>query len=431
MPSSETIRRRTEAARRRREAQEAEGESQGLFNGAFSAPPAGGSGETSQERQRRLRREGQQSQQEARRARENAAREIQTSFELGGIVQPKGNISDQSILRYPKQALGGGNITTDSDYVLFEFYKYAPPFKGQSGNQNFRSTETVAPTPDRRNAQQRRKGVGAIQRSNALTNNRTNLLATAGNVYDYNRAGDYEQAGEDYNSIIMYMPEDISTGFKANWGGKAFSNIAAGILRSAGGEGLNKLDNIVTTGADAFQRLPAMTGSAAIRAAVQKITQDSLSNDDVFGSISGAILNPNTELLFSGHDMRNFQLNFKMVPRNSDESVEIQEICRIFKMCTLPSKNPGKVFGDTNQGLTAGFIGVPNLCKVSFMKGPTQHPALPVYKMCAVTQVDVNYTPDGAYATYSDGSPVAIQLSINFQETKLVFAEDIKNNGVR
>tara|TARA_B100000035_G_scaffold152452_1_gene129863 strand:- start:401 stop:703 length:303 start_codon:yes stop_codon:yes gene_type:complete len=100
-------------------------------------------------------------------------------------------------------------------------------------------------------------------------------------------------------------------------------------------------------------------------------------------------------------------------------------------MCTLPSKNPGKIFGATNQGLTAGFIGVPNLCKVSFMKGPGQHPALPVYKICAVTQVDVNYTPDGAYATYSDGSPVAIQLSINFQETKLVFAEDIANNGVR
>ena len=430
MPSSETIRRRTEAAKRRREAQEAEGESKGLFNGAFSAPPAGGSGETTPERQRRLRREGQQSQREAREERERAARELQTGFELGSVLQPTSNISDQSILRYPKQALGGGSITSESDYVLFEFYKYAPPFKAQRGNANYRSNTPVAPTPDRRNAQQRRKGVGNT-RSGALTNDRTNLLATAGNVFDYNRAGDYEKAGEDYNSIIMYMPEDISTGFKANWGGKAFSNIATDALRAAGAEGLNKLDALATGVANAAERLPALTGSAAIRKGIQKITGDSLSNDDVFGAISGAILNPNTELLFSGHDMRNFQLNFKMVPRNADESVEIQEICRIFKMCTLPSKNPGEIFAATNQGLTAGFIGVPNLCKVSFMKGPGQHPSLPVYKICAVTQVDVNYTPDGAYATYSDGSPVAIQLSINFQETKLVFAEDIKNNGIR
>lgn len=434
MPSSETIRKRTEAARRAKEAREARGESQDLFNGAFSSPTPS-SGERSRsgrEKASDARRRQRESQREAREERERKARELQTGFELGGIIQPVTNISDasESVLRYPRQALGGGSITADSDYVLFEFYKYSPPFKGQRGNANYTSRERVAPTPDRRNPQQKRKGIGTVP-VGTVTNDRTNLLATAGNVFNYNRADDYERAGDDYNSIIMYMPEDISTGFKANWGGKAFSNIATDVLRSAGAEGLNKLDNATTGLANALERLPALGGSAAIRKGIQKITGDSLSNDDVFGAISGAILNPNTELLFSGHDMRNFQLNFKMVPRNVDESVEIQEICRVFKMCTLPSKDPGKVFGASNQGLTAGFIGVPNLCKVSFMKGPGQHPALPVYKICAVTQVDVNYTPDGAYATYSDGSPVAIQLSINFQETKLVFAEDIANNGVR
>ena len=65
------------------------------------------------------------------------------------------------------------------------------------------------------------------------------------------------------------------------------------------------------------------------------------------------------------------------------------------------------------------------------MKGSSEHEGLPRFKMCAITQVDVNYTPDGAYATYFDGQPVAIQLSISFQETKMVFAEEIGgvNNG--
>jgi len=176
-----------------------------------------------------------------------------------------------------------------------------------------------------------------------------------------------------------------------------------------------------------------MIGSIAIRKAIQKITGDSLSNDDIFGGISGAILNPNTELLFSGHDMRNFQLNFKLVPRNSAEAEQINEICKIFKMCTLPSRNPGEVFAASNQGITAGFIGVPNLVKVSFMSGPDEHKVLPRYKMCAITQVDVNYTPDGAYATYTGdiSQPVAIELSLNFQETKLVFSEEIANDSIR
>ena len=53
--------------------------------------------------------------------------------------------------------------------------------------------------------------------------------------------------------------------------------------------------------------------------------------------------------------------------------------------------------------------------------------------MCAITSVDVNYTPDGQYATYKDsqGQPVAITLTVNFQETKICFSEDVKLGNVR
>ena len=65
------------------------------------------------------------------------------------------------------------------------------------------------------------------------------------------------------------------------------------------------------------------------------------------------------------------------------------------------------------------------------MRGPDEHQVLPRYKMLAVTQVDVNYTPDGAYATYNDAQPVAIELGINFQETKINFAEEVINGHIR
>ena len=67
------------------------------------------------------------------------------------------------------------------------------------------------------------------------------------------------------------------------------------------------------------------------------------------------------------------------------------------------------------------------------MRGNKEHKVLPRYKMLAITEVDVNYTPDGAYATYSesDGQPVAIELSINFQETKINFAEEVIRGSVR
>jgi hypothetical protein len=386
--------------------------------------PAAGAVDRARDSRRRNNEAQSENAERAAAAREEAEQqriEDQISGTLEALPTPKINVTSSGVLRYPDSATGGGSINSNSDYVLFEFFKYAPPFRKQAGDANFREREIETRTT------RNRRG----SRGGGVSSTRQNAAATLGNFFDYNQANDYEPAGEDYQSIIMYMPEDVSTGFKSNWGGKAFSNIAAGILRSAGGEGLNKLDNLATVTANSFERLPAVVGSAAIRKAIQKITGDSLSNNDVFGSISGAILNPNVELLFESSDMRNFQLNFKLVPRNSGEVTNINDIVKIFKMCTLPQRNPGKVFGGSNQGLTAGFIGVPNLCRVSFMKGSGVHPVLPIYKMCAVTQVDVNYTPDGVYATYEGGQPVAIELSLNFQETKLVFADEVSNNSIR
>ena len=37
---------------------------------------------------------------------------------------------------------------------------------------------------------------------------------------------DSQKSNRFPQTFIMYMPEDISTGFRANWGGKAFGNFA-------------------------------------------------------------------------------------------------------------------------------------------------------------------------------------------------------------
>jgi len=307
---------------------------------------------------------------------------------LKGLPQAALPTAGTGSLRYPNK-----DINENGDYVLFTFKKYQAPF-----------------------------------------GNRTKIDVEGG-VFDYNQSNEYVSAGEDYKTIIMYMPEDVSTGFKANWGGKAFSNIGAGILKSAGAEGMAKLEEFGNQAGNAFNKLIPMAGSAALQKAITKITGDNISTNDIFSSISGTVLNPNVELLFDSIDMRNFNLKFKLVPRNSAESAIINKICKTFKMCTLPSRNPGKVFGFENKGTSNDFIAVPNLCQVSFMRGPKEHQALPRYKMCAITNVDVNYTPDGAYATYADsknpGQPVAIELAIGFQETKLVFSDEIADNSVR
>ena len=122
------------------------------------------------------------------------------------IPETKVNTSTAKSLRYPLKP----GIKSNSDYVVFEFYDYVPPFKRKTKDR-------VAGT----------------------TNQGNEIVAK---VFDYNQLNQYKKAREDYPPILLYMPEDISTGFRSNWGGKALSNAARDFLGAAGAEGLDKLN---------------------------------------------------------------------------------------------------------------------------------------------------------------------------------------------
>ena len=335
-----------------------------------------------------------------------------------------GTPKERTLLKYPN----GQTIGANSDYVLFQFKKYNPPFRQREKTSGIKSGKRLGGF-----------GVNSFSNVSSLNIDEKLLKDYFSQEVDYNQANQYDDAGKDYPSIIMYMPEDISTGFRGNWGGKAFSTVGAGILTAAGAAGIgNKIAGGFGTMNNASQRVLGIAAAAVLQKSVKAVGGDQLSKDDIFGSISGAIMNPNTELMFQSVDMRNFALKFKLVPRNPNESKEINRIIQVFKACTLPLRDPGQVMGfnaddkPINKGIVSAFIGVPNLCRVSFMRGANEHDVLPRYKMLAVTEVDVNYTPDGAYATYrGDGQPVAIELTLNFQETKINFAEEIISDSIR
>ena len=356
-------------------------------------------------------------------------------------------------LRYPQD-----HLQNDSDYVMFNFYRYTPPFKkaGQEGRTYFWEKNNDA-------------GWGSGKTDGDADSGLSSGAGTQ--LPKYNQSALYSRA-ETLTPIVLYMPEDISSSYKTNWTGKAFSNVARDAMEAASAEGWGKIKGLQSGVNNLLKRSKALVGAQAIRTATQKITGDTLSNDDVFGGISGVILNPNAEMLFGGTEFRTLTLNYKLVPRNEGEARAIKGIIKTFKQAMLPLHSVGgadaKVFGqkvgDPNKsgqndfdggddvldlnyqktrhwldwfnwfgtgtahaggGLDNAFIAVPNLVNVAFMNGSGLNPNVPQYKMCAITNVDVNYTPDGAWATYGDGTPVATTLSLSLQETKLLYAEDV------
>lgn len=131
--------------------------------------------------------------------------------------------------------------------------------------------------------------------------------------------------------------------------------------------------------------------------------------NDVFTRETGAILNPNLELLFQGPELRTFNFNFQLSARGQKEADNIKKIIRFFK------KNMA-----VNKGDTDIFLKSPNIFKISY----TQSDSLNKFKPCALRAFNVDYTPLGTYMTFEDGTMVSYQLSMQFQELFPIIADD-------
>ena len=327
----------------------------------------------------------------------------------GGPQEQKYPATDfTGALRYPSDP----GINANTDYVMFNFYKYVAPFDGRNGG---------ASNPKEK----------ALERINST-------------------AMQYVRSKRNTKQILLYMPEDISTGYKTNWMGRNFQSNTGDMMRMAGSanivqaivEGVGGIAKMVDRG-------PAVLKAQMISDAIMAATGESISTNDFFGATRGVVFNPNTELLFQGFDLRSFTLKFKLVPRSAEEASMIEAIILTFKKAMLPSLSDGMdvtnglatittLGGADAAGIPGGaafdldgakqnYIQIPDLCQVTYMTGSNKNVHVPQFKMCAISQVDVNYTPDGVYATTTDGRMVAYELSLSFQETKLIFSEEVQH----
>ena len=317
---------------------------------------------------------------------------IKTKFGGAGVAV---NGAGGSV-RFPHDML----IDEGEDFVMFDFYDYKPPFQGRNKNYEKDSKKVINETLEQYNAS--------------------------------GYAGEYFK-DKAYPQILLYMPQDVTDTFAAKWEGKKFGAMTTGILAAAGqGAAVDKINAMGQNVSNQLKKGTAELAAKVVTGLASKLTGDQITANDVFGGISGVVRNPNVEVLFQSMELRTFDLTFKMAPYDENDVQRMDAIIKIFKQAMLPQYKLGddvEVFGMKNNALEAGFIQVPKVCAVNFMRGNMRNRFLPRYKMCAITDVNVNYTPDNVYATFNQSSPVATELKISFMETKLIFSEDIEERG--
>lgn len=244
-------------------------------------------------------------------------------------------------------------------------------------------------------------------------------------AYDYNPSGvslsqqQYTHGGTKYETINLPIQPTITETNSVSWTSdqlndiqKGFANLATGGINFLGDGNGYELKKALQEGTAALKKY--VDNPTTSKAMVAYFAGQAVSAN-IIGRQTGAIINPNLELLFSGPSLRSFNFNFRLTPRNSTESTSIRKMIRAFKRNSAVQRQSANL-----------FLMSPRVFDIQYQyKGGGQHPYLNKIKPCALTAFNVNYTPDGSYMVFgSTGSLTSYELTLSFTELNPVFADE-------
>ena len=222
-----------------------------------------------------------------------------------------------------------------------------------------------------------------------------------------------EDGGRQAIGSVILPVTQVADKNQVGWGGEkmsaldvALAGLALGTI-DKGGEGFETQAKAILDSAGAEQE-GIKKGVAAYFAQAATGTRGLLARTE------GAIINPNFELLFNGPKLRSFAFTYRMSARSEPETQTIMQIIRMFKQSMAVQRS--------TQNL---FLKAPNTYKLTFRKSESAaHDFLPKVKECALTNFNVNYVPDGTYATFENSSMVAYELQFQFSELEPIYNDD-------
>lgn len=230
------------------------------------------------------------------------------------------------------------------------------------------------------------------------------------------------------DTVILYMPDTLLYDHK-----QKYSDLHIG--NELGGQALAAL----RSAADAHQQglgAEGVTSSVIKSAAMAGVhIGGDLAFDNskvsspgtgrlISATIAGNVINPMLEMIYSSPSLRNFQFEFKFYPRSKKEALQVQNIIERFRYHQAPELVQE----------AQGFLIPPSEFDIKMYCNGKQNPNLPTIATCVLTDLMVDYSPDGfsAYEIQGDqfpslggtGMPVKIRLLLSFTETSYLTKKD-------
>ena len=302
----------------------------------------------------------------------NTATEGETAETIGAESFNQGQVQQQiGEAKYLRKNYGDDNrypldMKGDQDHIKFTMYAYAP--------KKFGLTE----------------GLGAFTGTN---------IAPGGKL----------------GTVILPIQPQISDSNPVSWGEDTMNSLDAAAAAAAyaaitqGGEGLAKTAETIAKEIGDQQGNITSALAAKLSGAAAGVNKNFLSR------VTGGVLNNNVELLFQGPSLRTFTFSFLMSAREQKETEMIVKIIRFFKQ--------GMSVKTTGANL---FLKAPNIFTIEYIHKNEPHRYINKIKTCALQNCTVNYTPEGNYSTYTDGSMTQYSLTLTFGEIDPIYEDDYK-----
>jgi len=285
--------------------------------------------------------------------------------------------------RYPNKMLTGS-----TDYLKIKVVEYIPLDHGKKGGEN--------------------KNAGGEGKKTTTGSQRT-LMGQLSKGFSMETISSRVKNQSPLAQIILPIPQSITDSNGTKWNDSTLNPLEAlgysagsSIMRGniEGAKGIKNFGTIDQPTKDAV--LSSLAAAAVGKSASEMISRS-----------TGQVMNPNLEVVFDGVQTRSFGFTFAFSPRNMSEANQVKQIIRTFKKHSAAKGSSGNGF----------FISSPDIFIFEYMKGGSAHPFLNIFKPMVVNSISMDYTGNGTYSTFHDGTPTLMKMTLNLQELNPIYAE--------
>lgn len=134
-------------------------------------------------------------------------------------------------------------------------------------------------------------------------------------------------------------------------------------------------------------------------------------------SYLGHPINPGVEVLYRSTELREFQFFFLMSPQSEKESIAMQNIIKKLRMFAAPK---------LNQNSGGILFNTPAEWEIKFYNKGQENTNIPKIRRCVLTDIFVDFTPQGEWSTFRNGHPVTAKLGLSFKEMEIIHRDFIE-----